>query len=138
MAHSKARPRARKRALEILYAADMRGLDPAAALDELVADGEAPQNDYTHVLVRGVSAHREAIDTLLAEHSAAWTVDRMPAVDRNVLRLATFEIQFGGDEVPRPVAIDEAVKLVRELSTDDSPGFVNGVLGAIAGLAPRK
>ncbi|MEI2809886.1 MAG: transcription antitermination factor NusB [Nocardioides sp.] len=137
MAHSKARPRARKRALEILYAADMRGLDPAAALDELIADGEPPHNDYTGVLVRGVSEHRAAIDAMLAEHSTSWTVDRMPAVDRNVLRLATFELRFGGEEIPGPVAIDEAVKLVRELSTDDSPGFVNGVLGAIAGLAPR-
>lgn len=138
MAHSKARPRARKRALEILYAAEMRGLDPAQALDELIAEDQAPNNEYTAVLVRGVAANREAIDALLAEHSTSWSVERMPAVDRNVLRLATFELQFGGEEVPSPVAIDEAVKLVRELSTDDSPGFVNGVLGAIAGLAPRN
>jgi N utilization substance protein B len=125
-----ARSKARKRALDILYAAEMRGLDPVAAMDESIAEGEGPTNPWTETLVRGVAAHRARIDELLTSYSQAWTLDRMPAVDRNALRIGVFELLFV-DEVPPAVAVNEAVALVRDLSTDDSPGFVNGVLGSM-------
>lgn len=125
-----ARSKARKRALDILYAAEMRGLDPVVWMDESIADGEGPTNPWTETLVRGVAAHRERIDELLTSYSLAWTLDRMPAVDRNALRIGAFELLFV-DEVPPAVAVSEAVALVRDLSTDDSPAFVNGVLGSM-------
>ncbi|MFZ2503219.1 MAG: transcription antitermination factor NusB [Nocardioides sp.] len=138
MAHSKARPKSRKRALDILYAAELRRQEPVAALEQLIADGEAPHNPYTQTLVRGVAEHAAEIDVLLARHSQGWTIERMPAIDRTALRIAVFEMLFGAEEIPAPVAIDEAVKLVRDLSTDDSPGFVNGLLGAIAKSAALR
>jgi N utilization substance protein B len=125
-----ARSKARKRALDILYAAELRGEDPVAALEAAIAAGEGPTNDYTVVLVRGVVEHQERIDGLLAEYSQGWTLERMPAVDRNVLRLGVFEL-LHADDVPDPVAVTEAMALVRDLSTDESPSFVNGVLGNI-------
>jgi N utilization substance protein B len=125
-----ARSKARKRALDVLYAAEMRGEGPVEALDAAIAAGEGPTNDYTALLVRGVVAHQERIDGLLAEYSEGWTLERMPAVDRNVLRLGVFELLFA-DDVPDPVAVTEAMALVRDLSTDESPAFVNGVLGNI-------
>ena len=125
-----ARSKARKRALDILYAAEMRGEEPATALDRAIAAGEGPTNDYTSDLVRGVVEHRPRIDELLADYSEGWTLDRMPAVDRNVLRLGVFELMWA-DDVPDAVAVTEAVALVQDLSTDESPGFVNGVLGAV-------
>jgi N utilization substance protein B len=125
-----ARSKARKRALDVLYAADLRDQDPVEALDAAIADGEAPTNPYTETLVRGVSQHRARIDELLGQYAEAWTLDRMPAVDRAALRIGAFELLYA-DEVPHPVAVSEAVALVRNLSTDDSPSFVNGVLGAM-------
>jgi N utilization substance protein B len=125
-----ARSKARKRALDILYAAEMRRQDPVAAMDEAIADGEGPTNAWTETLVRGVSEHRERIDELLTTYSEAWTLDRMPAVDRNALRIGVFELLYA-DDVPPAVAVTEAVALVRNLSTDDSPAFVNGVLGSM-------
>ncbi|NPC95180.1 transcription antitermination factor NusB [Nocardioides sp. zg-DK7169] len=123
-----ARSKARKRALDILYASDMRGESPNDALDRAIADGEAPTNPYTVTLVRGVIEHQERIDALLSEYSEGWTLGRMPAVDRNVLRLGLFELLYA-DDVPDAVAVSEAMALVRDLSTDESPQFVNGVLG---------
>jgi N utilization substance protein B len=125
-----ARGKARKRALDVLYATEMRGQDAVVALDAAIAEGEGPTNPYTEVLVRGVAEHRERIDELLGQYAQGWTLDRMPAVDRNVLRLATYEVLYV-DDVPDAVAVSEALHLVRDLSTDDSPGFVNGVLGNI-------
>jgi transcription antitermination protein NusB len=125
-----ARSKARKRALDILYAAEVRGLDPVAAMDEAIAEGEGPTNPWTETLVRGVAAHRERIDALLTSYSQGWTLDRMPAVDRNALRIGVFELLFV-DEIPPAVAVSEAIALVRDLSTDDSPAFVNGVLGSM-------
>jgi N utilization substance protein B len=125
-----ARTKARKRALDILYASDMRRESPVEALDRAIADGEGPTNDYTAVLVRGVVENQARIDELLSSYSEAWTLDRMPAVDRNVLRLGVYELLYV-DDVPDGVAVSEAMALVRELSTDESPPFVNGVLGAI-------
>jgi len=128
-----ARSKARKRALDALYAADLRGEDATgaeAALAVEAADGEGPPNPYTLTLVRGVAEHQVEIDELLATYSTSWTLPRMPAVDRNVLRLGVYELMWA-DDVPGTVAISEAMALVRELSTDESPPFVNGLLGRI-------
>ena len=130
-----ARSKARKRALDILYASELRGEEPTTALDCAIAAGEGPTNDYTSELVRGVVEHRSRIDELLADYSEDWTLDRMPAVDRNVLRLGVFELMLA-DDVPDAVAVTEAIALVRDLSTDDSPGFVNGILGNILRSKP--
>jgi transcription antitermination protein NusB len=125
-----ARSKARKRALDLLYAAELRGRDPVEALEAAVAEGEGPTNPYTETLVRGVAAHRDRIDELLAQYAQGWTLERMPAVDRNALRLGVFELLYV-DDVPAAVAVSEAVALVHDLSTDDSPGYVNGVLGSM-------
>jgi N utilization substance protein B len=125
-----ARSKSRKRALDILYAAELRGQDPVAELDAAIADHAGPTNPYTADLVRGVASHRERIDELLTRYSQAWTLDRMPAIDRNALRIGVLELLFV-DDVPPAVAVSEAVSLVRNLSTDESPAFVNGVLGSM-------
>ena len=125
-----ARSKARKRALDLLYASEMRRENPVEALDRAVADGEGPTNDYTATLVRGVVEHQDAIDDLLRDASEGWSLERMPAVDRNVLRLGVYELLYA-DDVPDGVAVTEAMNLVRALSTDESPAFVNGVLGTI-------
>jgi N utilization substance protein B len=130
-----ARSKARKRALDVLYAADMRGETGAEAFARVVAEGDAPTNPYTEVLVRGVSEHRERIDEVLTQYAEGWTLSRMPAVDRNVLRIGVFEVLYAED-IPDPVAVSEALALVTELSTDESPSFVNGVLGAIVRNRP--
>jgi transcription antitermination protein NusB len=130
-----ARSKARKRALDVLYAAELRGEEPTTALDRAIAAGEGPTNDYTSELVRGVVEHRPRIDELLTDYSEGWTLDRMPAVDRNVLRLGVFELMWA-DDVPDAVAVTEAVALVKDLSTDESPGFVNGILGNILRSKP--
>lgn len=125
-----ARSKARKRALDTLYAAEMRSQDVVATLEAAIAEGEGPTNPYTETLVRGVTEHRERIDELLGQYSQGWTLDRMPAVDRTALRIGAFELLYS-DDVPHAVAVAEAVALVRDLSTDDSPAFVNGVLGSM-------
>jgi N utilization substance protein B len=125
-----ARTKARKRALDILYAAEMRGQDPVLTMETAIADGEGPTNPHTEALVRGVTEHRDRIDELLTNYSQAWTLDRMPAVDRTALRIGVFELLYD-DDVPAEVAVTEAVALVKNLSTDDSPAFVNGVLGSM-------
>ena len=125
-----ARSKARKRALDLLYASEMRRENPVEALDRAVADGDGPTNDYTATLVRGVVEHQDAIDDLLRDASEGWSLERMPAVDRNVLRLGVYELLYA-DDVPDGVAVTEAMNLVRDLSTDESPAFVNGVLGTI-------
>ena len=125
-----ARSKARKRALDVLFASDVRGESANDALDRAIAEGDAPTNAYTVVLVRGVMEHRARIDELLTTYSEGWTLERMPAVDRNVLRLGVFELLYAED-VPDPVAVTEAMALVSDLSTDESPAFVNGILGNI-------
>jgi len=125
-----ARTKARKRALDVLFESEVRGLGPDGTLQTHVDDAERPMNEYTLTLVRGVAEHRVRIDELLSTYSEGWTLDRMPSVDRNVLRLGVFEVLYVED-VPDAVAVSEAVNLVRDLSTDESPGFVNGVLGGI-------
>jgi N utilization substance protein B len=113
----------------VLYESEVRGLSLDGTLQQRLDDQDPPVADYTVELVRGVVDQQEAIDELIGRYSKEWTLSRMPAVDRNALRLALFEM--GHAEVPPEVAIDEAVDLVTELSTDESPAFVNGVLGAI-------
>jgi transcription antitermination protein NusB len=125
-----ARSRARKRALDILYAAELRGERPIDALERAQDEDGGPSNPYTTLLVRGVADHQARIDELLTSYSQGWALNRMPAVDRTALRIGVFELLWA-DDVPDAVAVDEAVSLVRELSTDDSPAFVNGVLGAM-------
>lgn len=126
-----ARSKARKRALDAIFESEMRGLRLDGTLADRLDVAERPVNDYTVTLVRGVTEQREHIDELIAMHAEGWTLERLPAVDRNVLRLAIFEVLYV-DEVPDSVAVSEALDLVRELSTDDSPNFVHGVLGTIA------
>jgi transcription antitermination protein NusB len=130
-----ARSKARKRALDVLFEAEIRG-EPVLELLALRTDEASPPvSPYAVALVRGVQEHREQIDRLLAAHAQGWTLDRMPAVDRNILRIGTYELLWA-DAVPDAVAISEAVQLAGELSTDDSAGFVNGLLGRLLELKP--
>ncbi len=124
-----ARAKARKRALDVLFESEQRRVDPLATLAARRQTSEAPLNPYTVELVEGVAAHLTEIDRLISETSRDWPVDRMPAVDRTVLRIGVWELMYG--DVPSAVAIDEAVELCKQLSTDDSPGFVNGVLSRV-------
>jgi N utilization substance protein B len=128
-----ARSKARKRALDVLFEAELRGAAVADVLAERTEQASPPVPEYAAQLVHGVQAHREHIDELLAGHSAGWTLDRMPAVDRNVLRIGVFELLYA-DGVPDGVAISEAVLLAGELSTDDSAAFVNGLLARVLEL----
>ena len=128
-----ARSKARKRAVDLLFEADARGVDAVTLLSERVGSPDVPPiNDYTATLVEGVTAHREEIDRLITEYAEGWTLPRMPAVDRAVLRLGLYELFWS--DVPAAVAIDEAVELAKTLSTDDSPRFVNGVLGRVISM----
>jgi transcription antitermination protein NusB len=130
-----ARSKARKRALDILFEAEIRRIPVLGLLDERTAEASPPVSPYAVELVRGVQAHRDQIDELLSAHAEGWTLDRMPAVDRNILRTGTFELLWQ-DDVPDAVAISEAVALARELSTDGSPSFVNGLLARLLELKP--
>jgi N utilization substance protein B len=125
-----ARTKARKRALDVLFESEARGVSAEEVLQERLAAGDPPVNEYTVALVRGVTEHAVRINELLASYAQGWSLERMPAVDRNVLRLGIFEV-LHVDDVPDAVAVSEALSLVRELSTDESPTFVNGVLGSI-------
>ena len=138
-----ARSKARKRALDVLYAAEARGVDPLVVLDERMQEPTGPDRqswtpigEYAEALVRGFVEHRDRVDSLLAEHSRGWTVDRMPAVDRAILRIAVYELLYS-TQVPPAVVVNEAVDSAKILSTDDSPRFVNGVLGQIAVITPQ-
>jgi N utilization substance protein B len=124
------RSKARKRALDILFEAELRGADALATLATRTADADPPVRDYTAVLVEGVVAHAAEIDARISAAAArSWSLARMPRVDRTALRIAVCEIDHL--DVPDAVAVAEAVALVAELSTDESPAFVNGVLGTI-------
>ncbi len=125
-----ARSKARKRALDILFESELRGRDPLETLAERAAEADPPLRDYTRTLVEGVAAHREQIDARISAALAkGWTLPRTPRVDRSALRIAVLEIDHL--DVPDAVAVSEAVRLVADLSTDDSPSFVGGVLGAV-------
>ena len=130
-----ARTKARKRALDVLYEADQRKADPRATLQERLAQNDPPVPDYSVTLVEGVIAHRARIDELLETYAQEWTLDRFPAVDLAVLRIGAFELLWCED-VPDAVAVSEAVELAASLSTDESPAFVNGLLGRLLQLKP--
>jgi N utilization substance protein B len=137
------RSKARRRALEILFEADLKGVDPRQVLADRLARVEqmTPQDtdprigEYAIELVNGVIEHIDRIDYLIGAYSIGWTLDRMPAVDRNLLRLGLYELLWGAD-VPEVVAIDEAVSLAQQLSTEESPQFVNGLLERLRELKP--
>jgi N utilization substance protein B len=130
-----ARSKARKRALDVLFEAELRGLPVLELLAERITLGSPPVPAYAADLVRGVTVHAARIDELISEYAEGWTLDRMPAVDRNVLRIGVYELLWAQD-VPDGVAISEAVLLARDLSTDASPAFINGLLARIAELKP--
>ncbi|MEN9679718.1 MAG: hypothetical protein RLZ57_847 [Actinomycetota bacterium] len=118
------RTKARKEALDQLFASDLRGKDLAIP-DEI--------RDYSRELLTGIIEKKSRIDELIRSYSQGWDLDRLPAVDRNILRLAIYELLWS-TQVPEAVAIDEALNFARELSTEDSAKFVHGVLGKIAAL----
>jgi N utilization substance protein B len=134
-----ARRKARKRALDVLYEADLRDLPPAQVLATYlgrIAQPPPEHIDYTVTLVEGVAQHLDRIDELIASYAEGWTLERMPVVDRNLARIAVYELLYL-PEIDTPVAITEAVELARQMSTDDSPRFLNGILGRIAEFATR-
>jgi len=130
-----ARGKARKRALDIVFEADAKSVPIIMVLGEhqrrREADGDGALNEYAVVIAQGVADHLDEIDALITKNSTSWTLDRMPTVDRAILRVATFELLFS-DSVPDPVAVSQAVEMAKELSTDESASFVHGVLGAIS------
>lgn len=136
------RHQARKRAVDLLFEAEARGItaadvaDSRTALADKQVDDVTPLNPYTVTVARGVTDHGAHIDDLIATHLQGWTLDRLPAVDRAILRVAVWEL-LHAEDVPEPVAVDEAVELAKQLSTDDSPGFVNGVLGQVMLVTPQ-
>jgi transcription antitermination protein NusB len=130
-----ARSKARKRALDILFEAELRDAPVLDLLAERITLGSPPVSPYAADLVRGVTVHKARIDSLIEEFAEGWTLDRMPAVDRNVLRIGVYELLWA-DDVPDGVAISEAVLLARDLSTDASPAFVNGLLAGLAEIKP--
>jgi N utilization substance protein B len=137
-----ARTKARKRAVDAVFAADLRKISPLELLNEtasLVADRQNQDEifGYAREIVDGVIMHHDEIDELLETYSQGWTIDRMPHLDRAILRVAAWEILFN-DGVPDPVAINEAVELAKELSTDESGGFINGLLSRISGTKSVK
>ena len=137
----KGRHQARKRAVDLLFEAEARGLTPVEVVDVRTALAEvkpeiAPLNPYTVAVARGVSEQAAHIDDLITSHLQGWTLDRLPAVDRAILRVSVWELLYA-DDVPEPVAVDEAVELAKELSTDESPGFINGVLGQVMLVTPQ-
>lgn len=130
-----ARGKARRRALDILFEAEQRGTAPAAGVSSRRTSTEQVINPYTVEIIQGVVAQQERIDEILSSYAQGWTLDRMPAVDRAILRIGTWELLFN-DDVPDRVAVSEAVTIAKELSTDDSPDFVNGLLGRLQQLKP--
>jgi N utilization substance protein B len=135
-----ARSKARHRALDILFEADLRNRPALDVLADMrarrTAEGMPPLNAYTAELVEGVVEHQLDIDAQLATYAIGWSLDRMPSVDRNVLRIGAFEVLYS-DTVPGAVAVNEAVELVKQFSTDESPRFVNGLLGRLLQLRDR-
>jgi transcription antitermination protein NusB len=129
------RSEARKRALDLLYESDLRQTDPVATLGERVARADPPVPAYAVELVEGVNANRTRIDEIIAAYTEGWTLDRMPVIDRNVLRIGVYELLWRAD-IPDPVALDEAIELAKSLSTEESPRFVNGVLARILRSRP--
>lgn len=137
----KGRHHARKRAVDLLFEAEARGMPPGELVDvrTALADSQPdvkPLHPYTVTVARGVDENSAHIDDLISSHLQGWTLDRLPAVDRAILRVSVWELLYA-DDVPAPVAVDEAVQLAKELSTDESPGFLNGVLGHVMLVTPQ-
>ena len=130
-----ARSKARKRALDVLFEAEQRDSPVLDLLAERITLGSPPVPGYAADLVLGVATRAARIDELISQYAQGWTLDRMPAVDRNVLRIGVYELLWA-DDVPDAVAISEAVLLAQDLSTEASPAFVNGLLARIAKLKP--
>lgn len=135
------RHRARKQAVDLLFEAEARGITAAEVVEVRATIAEANAevaglHPYTITATRGVGEHLAHIDDLITSHLQDWTLDRLPAVDRAILRIAVWEL-LHADDVPAPVAVDEAVELAKALSTDDSPGFINGVLGQVMLVTPQ-
>ena len=132
-----ARSKARKAALDLLYEADIRGTNAVETLNtrDVIEEGPdaRPIREYTRELVNGVGENYRKIDELITTYAQGWDMDRLPAVDRNILRLGIYEILWS-TAIPDGVAIDEALTLAKELSTDDSAGFIHGVLGRISSI----
>jgi N utilization substance protein B len=130
-----ARGKARNRALEVLFEAEQRSV---SAFDVLRSRRELTDqivNPYTLEIVEGVVSQQTAIDEFLETYSQGWTLERMPSVDRTILRIGTWELLYN-DDVPDGVAVSEAVALAKTLSTDESPSFINGLLGRLQQLKP--
>ena len=137
-----ARTKARKRAVDAVFAADLRKISPIELLNETASLAADRQNQdeifgYARQIVDGVIDHHDEIDELLETYAQGWAIDRMPHLDRAILRVASWEILYN-DEVPDPVAINEAVELAKELSTDESGGFINGLLSRISSTKSVK
>ncbi|MFI5803955.1 transcription antitermination factor NusB [Streptomyces sp. NPDC051561] len=136
-----ARNNARKRAFQILFEADQRGTSVQNVLADWVRhsrsdERQPPVTEYTMELVEGYAQYAARIDELIATYAEGWDLDRMPVVDRNIVRLGTYELVWV-DGTPDAVVIDEAIRLAKEFSTDDSPSFVNGLLGRFKDLKPN-
>lgn len=131
-----ARTKSRRRAIDLLFEAEQRQLNASELLRERLAAPvtEAPLNEFTADLVNGVVENWTQINDLLTTYSQGWTLERMPAVDRAILRIGAYEVLFA--DIPEGVAISEAVSLATELSTDDSPKFINGLLARLAEVKP--
>lgn len=130
-----ARGKARSRALDVLFEAEQRS---ASAFDVLRARREKTDqvvNPYTVDIIEGVISRQAAIDEFLETYSQGWSLERMPSVDRIILRIGTWELLYN-DDVPDGVAVSEAVALAKTLSTDESPQFINGLLGRLQQLKP--
>jgi N utilization substance protein B len=137
-----ARTKARKRAIDAVFAADLRKISPLSLLDDVAGLTADRQNQdeifgYARQIVNGVIENHDEIDDLLDTYSQGWALDRMPNLDRAILRCAVWEIMHN-DEVPDAVAINEAVEMAKELSTDDSGSFVNGLLSRISATKTAK
>jgi transcription antitermination protein NusB len=130
-----ARSKARRRALDILFEAEQRNISPIEALQGRREKTDTIINEYSVEIVEGVMAHGTQIDEFLSTYSQGWTLDRMPAVDRMILRVGSWELLYNAD-VPDTVAVSEAVQLATMLSTDESPAFINGLLGRLQQLKP--
>jgi N utilization substance protein B len=130
-----ARGKARARALDILFEAEQRGVPASVAIQGRRDRTEQVINPYTVEIVDGVTVRQSQIDEILRTYAQGWTLERMPAVDRIILRIGLWELLFN-DDVPDAVAVSEAVALARTMSTDESPSFVNGLLGRLQELKP--
>ena len=132
-----ARSKARKQTLDLLYESDIRSSDllELLAARDIVEEGPdaRPIRDYTKSLIEGIYAHKRKIDELIATYAQGWDMDRLPAVDRNILRLGIYEILWM-EELDDSIVIDEALTLAKDLSTDDSAGYIHGVLGRISSI----